>query len=172
MGAGFIAINPAPIYATQSASTAWARYTSPAFFMYGNKPRSNILCGPEHAAALREPRPYGSLSRTGATAVREPRPYGMSGSGASSSCPALRGTRPFSLCMAIKPAQTFFVGRSKPRPYGSHGLREPRPYGMSGSWAHQGRGRHAPRSGVLARFFKYVKQAKTTLNYVLFSKHK
>ena len=50
--------------------------------VYCNKPRLNILCGPQHAAALRKPRPYGSRGLTGATAVREPRPYGMSGSGA------------------------------------------------------------------------------------------
>ena len=84
----------------------------------------------------------------------------------------------------------------EPQPSGNRSLpgaaafREPWLHGMSGSWAHQGRGRHAPRSGVLARFpkmttspafslhddlaciFKNIKQAKIILQLVVFSKHK
>ena len=86
------------------------------FYFRCNKPRSNILCRPQHAAAVREPRPYGSHGRTGATAVREPRPYGMSGSGehqgevvmprAAGYSPAFqrRRPRPLFLCMTTSPA--------------------------------------------------------------------
>ena len=51
IGAGFIAINPA----------------------------QKILCRPKHAAALREPRPYGSRGLTRAAAVRDVRVRGLSG---------------------------------------------------------------------------------------------
>jgi len=47
--------------------------------VYCNKPRSRIICRPQHAAAIREPRPYGSRGRTGAVAVRELWPYGSCG---------------------------------------------------------------------------------------------